>query len=52
MTEHLHSTFVPGCYRCDLSRDELIAVEAERAEETRDWDAVYVRNRPRVRRQG
>ena len=23
MTAHLHSTFVEGCYRCDLSRDEV-----------------------------
>lgn len=23
MTQHLHSTFVPGCYRCDLNLDEL-----------------------------
>lgn len=22
MTEHLHSTFVDGCFRCDLSREE------------------------------
>lgn len=23
MTSHLHPVFVPGCYRCDLNRDEL-----------------------------
>ena len=22
MTSHLHSTHVPGCYRCDLREDE------------------------------
>mgnify|MGYP001573329462 CR=1 FL=1 len=22
MTQHLHTEFVEGCYRCDLSRDE------------------------------
>ena len=23
MTQHLHATYVPGCYRCELSRDEV-----------------------------
>ena len=23
MTQHLHSEFIEGCYRCDLNRDEL-----------------------------
>lgn len=23
MTAHLHSEFVPGCYRCDLSKHEI-----------------------------
>lgn len=23
MTQHLHSEYVEGCYRCDLSRDEV-----------------------------
>lgn len=23
MSEHLHTEFVPGCYRCELSGDEL-----------------------------
>lgn len=23
MTAHLHAEFVEGCYRCDLSRDEI-----------------------------
>ena len=23
MVQHLHREFVEGCYRCDLSRDEL-----------------------------
>jgi len=22
VSEHRHSTYVPGCYRCDLSKDE------------------------------
>lgn len=22
MSDHLHPTYVPGCYRCDLSRAE------------------------------
>ena len=26
MTQHNHSTFVEGCYRCDLSWDEGIAM--------------------------
>jgi hypothetical protein len=25
VTAHTHSTFVAGCYRCDLSREEVIA---------------------------
>lgn len=25
MTEHRHSALVPGCYRCDLGRDEVAA---------------------------
>lgn len=28
MTPHLHREFVPGCYRCDLSRDELDPIGA------------------------
>lgn len=24
MTPHDHSTFVPGCFRCELSRDEVL----------------------------
>lgn len=27
MTQHLHSTFVEGCYRCDISRDEARFVD-------------------------
>lgn len=27
MTAHLHGTFIEGCYRCDLSRDEASAVD-------------------------
>jgi uncharacterized iron-regulated protein len=25
VTAHTHSTFVAGCYRCDLSREEVMA---------------------------
>jgi hypothetical protein len=36
MSEHLHATLVPGCYRCELGRDEMEAIrqeiEAERAQ--------------------
>lgn len=38
MTAHAHTEHTPGCYRCDLSRDEVKAIrEADfiRAEETR-----------------
>lgn len=31
MTAHDHPTFVSGCYRCDLSRDEVSAVETAEA---------------------
>ena len=24
MTAHTHTTFVPGCYRCNLNKDEVI----------------------------
>jgi hypothetical protein len=26
MTPHDHATFVPGCFRCELSRDEVVGV--------------------------
>lgn len=26
MTEHRHSTYVEGCYRCSLSRDEEVGM--------------------------
>jgi hypothetical protein len=32
MTAHSHTTFVDGCYRCDLSRDE--------AQRSQDWTAL------------
>jgi hypothetical protein len=35
MSAHLHGTFVKGCYRCDLSRDEMTAQITEEAEEER-----------------
>ena len=33
MTPHLHSQYVPGCYRCDLGRDEMWHAFCEVAEE-------------------
>ncbi len=33
MSQHTHTTFVPGCFRCDLGRDEA---EFARQEEERD----------------
>lgn len=38
MTAHLHSVFVEGCYRCDLSRDE--AFIPEHACDSGDFDRV------------
>ena len=29
MSEHLHSTYVSGCFRCELSRDEAMESMAE-----------------------
>lgn len=31
MTPHTHTTRVPGCYRCELSRDEALFAEGEQA---------------------
>ena len=31
MTLHLHPEFIPGCYRCDLSRDEAETLAAEQS---------------------
>jgi hypothetical protein len=33
MTPHTHRTLTPGCYRCDLNRDEIAAAELEAAEQ-------------------
>lgn len=41
MTLHLHPEFVPGCFRCDLSREELADIEAEET----DVDAALRRIR-------
>lgn len=30
MTQHFHSEYVDGCYRCELGRDEAAIAEAER----------------------
>ena len=36
MTQHTHRTFVDGCYRCDLSRDEAIAACLDTAAKLRE----------------
>lgn len=28
MSQHAHVEFVPGCFRCELGRDEVLAIEA------------------------
>jgi hypothetical protein len=33
MTPHDHSVFVPGCYRCELGQDELLAGLLEEQED-------------------
>lgn len=33
MTEHRCKTLTPGCYRCDLNKDELIEHQSERINE-------------------
>lgn len=33
MTPHDHATFVPGCYRCELGRDEVMSGLAEERDE-------------------
>lgn len=35
MTAHDHSTVVRGCYRCDLGRDEAMAIRQEIRTEVR-----------------
>lgn len=45
-TLHLHREFVEGCYRCDLSRDEVVNATDELREEHADdarhfWDYWY-----------
>lgn len=36
MTAHLHPTFVDGCFRCDLGRDEeAAAIAQQEADEAR-----------------
>ena len=42
MTPHLHSTYVPGCYRCDLSEDETWIAVAD--ELPPDGEVVQVKN--------
>ena len=36
MSQHRHSEFVSGCYRCDLARDELTFAMQELAREGTD----------------
>lgn len=59
VTQHLHSSFVEGCYRCDIGRDELrYIVETEDgavsvhvaetyriADAARAYAAAYIANR-------
>ena len=39
MSAHTCTTFTEGCYRCDLSRDEVRAQEEIRAEAQEAWMA-------------
>lgn len=41
MTPHDHRTLVPGCYRCELGRDEVRDAEAAELAESR-WPGRYV----------
>lgn len=41
MTAHNHRTIVPGCYRCDLGRDEARDAMAEELAESR-WPERYI----------
>lgn len=39
MTQHNHSVIVEGCYRCELSKDEVLySEELQAAEEYEDDD--------------
>lgn len=41
MTAHTHTEFKPGCYRCDLSKDEYIAaLEEQQAELEAERDTL------------
>jgi hypothetical protein len=45
MTEHLHTKFVEGCFRCDLNRDEVGAYRiALRNDDDDRLDDVVVNN--------
>lgn len=37
MTPHTHREYVPGCYRCELSRDEVSGVERGQGVATLPW---------------
>ncbi|PTL55738.1 hypothetical protein [Paraconexibacter algicola] len=42
MTAHDHRTFVPGCYRCELGRDEAMdALVAERDEALAEVETAW-----------
>jgi hypothetical protein len=36
MSAHTHTTPVPGCYRCELGRDEAMSALAEERDELRE----------------
>lgn len=40
MTAHLHSTLVEGCYRCELSLDEIVHPCVPDAHDFSDFDRV------------
>ena len=41
MTAHTHTEFKPGCYRCDISKDEYIAaLEEQQAELEAERDVL------------
>lgn len=37
MTDHDHREFVPGCYRCELSRDEVDDSSPPRRPDSDTW---------------
>ena len=47
MTHHNHRELVPGCYRCDLNRDEI---ESARQEVLAEAQAAWIRYRDEYQR--